>query len=111
VALMLMGAAVGIAADSVRQIRTPHEFPRPVDAGGAGGRGGREVLLARRVHTVGVDIGSTAVKADAWHHMSDAVTSAAAFVGIGIALWGRHRYGTAAWAGADDWGRAAAPRR
>jgi cation diffusion facilitator family transporter len=38
------------------------------------------------------------VKADAWHHMSDAVTSAAAFVGISIALWGGP-----GWESADDW--------
>jgi cation diffusion facilitator family transporter len=55
-------------------------------------------LLSRRVHTIGADIGSTVVKADAWHHMSDAVTSAAAFVGISIALWGG-----AGWESADDW--------
>ncbi|NLZ94944.1 MAG: cation transporter, partial [Bacteroidales bacterium] len=29
---------------------------------------------------------STSLKADAWHHRSDAVTSLAAFVGIGLAL-------------------------
>jgi cation diffusion facilitator family transporter len=54
--------------------------------------------LSRRVHAVGADIGSTAVKSDAWHHMSDAVTSAAAFVGISIAL-----RGGPGWESADDW--------
>lgn len=41
---------------------------------------------------------STAVKGDAWHHRSDAITSAAAFVGIAIALIGGKGYESA-----DDW--------
>src|SRR5262249_46515550 len=44
------------------------------------------------------EIGSTAVKADAWHHLSDAVTSTAAFIGISIAVWGGP-----GWEPADDW--------
>jgi cation diffusion facilitator family transporter len=50
------------------------------------------------VLSVSVAIGSTAVKADAWHHLSDAVTSTAAFIGISIALWGGP-----GWESADDW--------
>lgn len=41
---------------------------------------------------------STAVKGDAWHHRSDAITSAAAFIGISIALIGGKGYESA-----DDW--------
>lgn len=59
--------------------------------------------LYRRVFTVGTVIGSTAVKADAWHHRSDAITSAAVFVGITIALWGG-----SGWESADDWAALAA---
>jgi cation diffusion facilitator family transporter len=47
---------------------------------------------------VGAALGSTAVKADASHHLSDALTSAAAFVGITIAL-----VGGPGWEPADDW--------
>ena len=43
-------------------------------------------------------IDSTALKSDAWHHRSDAITSAAAFIGIAIALWGGK-----GWESADDW--------
>ena len=39
-----------------------------------------------------------AVEADAWHHQSDAITSAAAFVGISIAI-----LGGPGWEQADDW--------
>jgi cation diffusion facilitator family transporter len=59
--------------------------------------------LSRRVRAVGADIGSVAVKADAWHHLSDAITSGAAFIGISVALVGHHWYGGERWAQADDW--------
>jgi cation diffusion facilitator family transporter len=49
------------------------------------------------------DIESLAVNADAWHHRSDAVTSAFAFVGISIAVW----LGPG-WESADDWAALAA---
>jgi cation diffusion facilitator family transporter len=35
---------------------------------------------------------NSAVKTDAWHHRSDAITSAGAFVGIGIALIGGEKF-------------------
>jgi divalent metal cation (Fe/Co/Zn/Cd) transporter len=38
------------------------------------------------VGSVASDIESTAVKADAWHHISDAIVSRFAFVGISVAL-------------------------
>jgi cation diffusion facilitator family transporter len=98
VSIMLMGAAVGIALKAIAEIRTPHHTPAAWTL---------IVLvvvmivkwsLSRRVHAIGIDIGSTAVQADAWHHMSDAVTSAAAFIGISIAIWGGP-----GWESADDW--------
>jgi len=54
--------------------------------------------LFRFVFKVGAELTSTAVKGDAWHHRSDAITSAAAFVGIAIALIGGKGYESA-----DDW--------
>jgi cation diffusion facilitator family transporter len=44
--------------------------------------------LSRYVNKVGKEIDSHGVKADAFHHRSDAITSTAAFVGIGISLLG-----------------------
>lgn len=98
VALMLLGAAVGIALQAVNEIRTPHLTPAPWTLGVLVAVVVVKWTLSRRVHAVGTDIGSTAVKADAWHHMSDAVTSAAAFIGISVALWGGP-----GWESADDW--------
>jgi cation diffusion facilitator family transporter len=47
----------------------------------------------------GREIESQAVKNEAWHHRSDALTSGAAFVGISIALIGGAHYAVAdAWA-------------
>jgi cation diffusion facilitator family transporter len=98
VALMLLGAAAAIAVEAVSEIRTPHLTPAPWTLAVLVGVVLVKWTLSRRVHAVGADIGSTAVKADAWHHMSDAVTSAAAFVGISNALWGGP-----GWESADDW--------
>ncbi|MCU1305503.1 MAG: cation diffusion facilitator family transporter, partial [Acidobacteriaceae bacterium] len=44
-----------------------------------------------------------AVKADAWHHLSDALTSGFAFIGISVAL-----IGGKGWEAADDWAALAA---
>jgi cation diffusion facilitator family transporter len=98
VSLMLLGAAISIAVEAISEIRTPHLTPAPWTLAVLVAVVIIKWVLSRRVHAVGEDIGSTAVKADAWHHLSDAVTSAAAFVGISIALWGGP-----GWESADDW--------
>jgi cation diffusion facilitator family transporter len=98
VSFMLLGAALGIAVAAVGEIITPHHMPAPFTLAVIVIVVSIKELLFRRVIRVGVEIGSTAVKADAWHHRSDAITSAAAFVGISIALWGGP-----GWESADDW--------
>lgn len=98
ISLMLLGAAVGIALAAIGEIRTPHHTPAAWTLVVLVGVVLIKGFLSRRVLTVGHDIGSTAVQADAWHHLSDAVTSAAAFVGISIAL-----IGGPGWESADDW--------
>jgi cation diffusion facilitator family transporter len=98
VGLMLIAAAIGIAIESVREIRVPHHAPAPFTLAVLVGVVLVKEVLYRRVFRVGADVGSTAVKADAWHHRSDALTSAAAFVGISIAL-----IGGPGWEPADDW--------
>jgi cation diffusion facilitator family transporter len=98
VALLLLAAAILIAVQSIREILTPHLAPAwftlPV------------LLLViaiketlfRLAHRAGHSLESTALKGDAWHHRSDALTSAAAFVGISIAFIGGRGYESA-----DDW--------
>ena len=98
VSMMLLAAAVGIAFEAVREIRTPHQTPAPWTLLVLVAVLFVKYVLFRRVSAVGEEAGSTAGKADAWHHLSDAITSAAAFVGISIALWGGQ-----GWEQADDW--------
>ena len=98
VALMLFGAALGISLQAIGEIRTPHHTPAPWTLAVLVAVVGIKAFLSRRVHRVASSIRSTAVQADAWHHMSDALTSAAAFIGISIALWGGP-----GWESADDW--------
>jgi divalent metal cation (Fe/Co/Zn/Cd) transporter len=45
-----------------------------------------------------VETNSSSLKADAWHHRSDAITSVAAFIGISVALLLGKGYESA-----DDW--------
>ncbi|MBM3906601.1 MAG: cation transporter [Gemmatimonadetes bacterium] len=98
VALMLLGAAVGIAVAAIREIQTPHHAPAPWTLIVLVAVVVTKSLLARTVDAVGAEVGSNAVKADAWHHLSDAITSAAAFIGISIAVWKGP-----GWEAADDW--------
>ncbi len=98
VSLMLLGAAMGIAVAAVGEIITPHHMPAPFTLIVIAIVVLVKEVLFRGVLRVGDETGSTAVKADAWHHRSDAITSAAAFVGISIALWGGP-----GWEAADDW--------
>jgi cation diffusion facilitator family transporter len=98
VSLMLLGAAVGIAVIAVREIVTPHKAPAPFTLFVAAGVIIIKEMLYHRVARVGRETGSTALGADAWHHRADAISSGAAFVGIGIAL-----LGGPGWEAADDW--------
>jgi cation diffusion facilitator family transporter len=98
VAMMLLFAAIGIAFEAVREIRTPHQTPAPWTLLVLVAVLFVKWVLFRRTMSAGQESGSTAGKADAWHHLSDAITSAAAFIGISIALWGGE-----GWEQADDW--------
>jgi cation diffusion facilitator family transporter len=98
VSLMLLGAALVIATAAAREIHTPHHAPAPWTLLVLLGVVIVKWTLSRRVQAVGDEVGSTAVQADAWHHMSDVITSTAAFIGISVAL-----LGGAGWESADDW--------
>ncbi len=98
VSMMLLAAAVGIGFEAVREIRTPHKTPAPWTLLVLVGVLIVKFTMFRRVKSIAEEAHSTAVRADAWHHASDAITSAAAFVGISIALWGGP-----GWEQADDW--------
>lgn len=98
VAVLLLGAAVIIAVESVQQIVLPQRGPAPFTLAVLLGVIVIKEGLFRFMKRVGDRIGSQAVHTDAWHHRSDAITSAAAAIGIAIALIGGPGY-----AAADDW--------
>jgi cation diffusion facilitator family transporter len=88
VGALLLGTALLLAVQSIREILTPHHAPEPFTL---------LVLLLviavkeslfRTVLAHSNTLGSAALHSDAWHHRADAITSAAAFVGISIALLG-----------------------
>jgi cation diffusion facilitator family transporter len=98
VSVLLVVAAMLIAVQSLHEIVTPHRTPAWFTL---------PLLLVviivkealfRFAFRAGRSLESTALKSDAWHHRSDALTSAAAFIGISIALIGGPGYESA-----DDW--------
>jgi cation diffusion facilitator family transporter len=98
VSLALMAAAAGIIYEGIREITAPHDTPKPYTLVVLAGVLIIKELLFRHVHSVGESIESLAVKSDAFHHRSDALTSAFAFVGISIAI-----LGGPGWEAADGW--------
>lgn len=94
----LMVSATIIAYESIQHIKTPHKIPEPYTL----------IVLAviivikevfyRFILKKSDETKSSALKADAWHHRSDAITSLMAFIGISIALLMGKGYETA-----DDW--------
>ncbi len=98
VAFGVLAAAAGLAIESVREILTPHHGPAPFTLGILIVVIVVKEILFRYVNRIGRNVESTAVQTDAWHHRSDALTSAAAFIGISVAL-----VGGSGWQSADDW--------
>jgi cation diffusion facilitator family transporter len=83
----LVISATIIAYKSIQNIQTPHEVPEKYTL----------IVLAiivvvkeifyRIVSKKSDETKSTSLKADAWHHRSDAITSLMAFIGISIAIF------------------------
>src|SRR5690606_16442380 len=98
VVAFLVTSATVIAYESVVNIQTPHQAPASWTL---------IVLVViilwkeisyRHVMRRGKKLDSASLRADAWHHRSDAITSVIAFIGISIALIFGEGYETA-----DDW--------
>lgn len=92
VSMTLMAAGFVIGVESVREILRPHHPPAPFTLGVLVVVVIAKEMLFRSVARAGEAAESTAVKTDAWHHRSDAITSGAAFIGISIALIGGPGY-------------------
>lgn len=98
VVVFLLVSATVIAVESIRHIRTPHASPEPYTLLVLGVIIIWKELSYRFVNKKSHETHSTSLKAEAWHHRSDALTSVAAFIGICIALVMGEGYESA-----DDW--------
>ncbi len=98
VALFVFFMAGWVAWHAIREIRTPHHAPAWWTLLVLAGVVLVKLWFSRRMEAAGETVGSTALGAEAMHHWSDAMTSAAAFAGIAVALWGGP-----GWETADDW--------
>ena len=94
----LITSATVIAYESIINIRTPHGLPKPFTLIILGAIIIWKEISFRMVMKRSIETNSSSLKADAWHHRSDAITSVAAFVGISIALVGGKGFEAA-----DDW--------
>jgi len=103
VSLVLLMAGIGVAIKSVLEIMQPHHTPAFFTLIVLVGVIITKEILFRFIFSVGKSVNSLSLKAEAWHHRSDALTSVAAFIGISIAIIGGKGYESA-----DDWAALAA---
>jgi cation diffusion facilitator family transporter len=93
--IFLVAAAILIAVKSIQNIIVPHKTPEPYTLLILIVVIVSKEILYRFVLKTSKDVKSNAVAADAVHHRSDAITSAAAFVGISIGVIGGPQYAVA----------------
>ncbi|MCC6677394.1 MAG: cation transporter [Phycisphaerales bacterium] len=98
VAGMIIAAAVWIAVEAIQQITTPHQMPARFTLVVLLMVVAIKEVLFRMARRAAAESNSGAGAADAGHHRSDAITSAAAFVGISIAIFAGPGFEPA-----DDW--------
>lgn len=94
----LVISATLIARESIHNIQTPHGMPAPWTLWFLGAVILLKEGLFQFVTWKNKSIGSSSLRADAWHHRSDAITSLAAFAGISLAVFAGDRFEKA-----DDW--------
>lgn len=92
VVVFLIVSAGTIAWQAYQHIITPHESPKPFTLLVLAG-----IIIWKEVSFQVVirrsrKLKSSSLKAEAWHHRSDAITSVAAFIGITIAIFGGEKY-------------------
>ncbi|AOW11157.1 cation diffusion facilitator family transporter [Flavobacterium gilvum] len=94
----LITSATVIGYESITNIQTPHELPKSWTLYVLGAIILWKEYSFRLVMKRSKETNSSSLKADAWHHRSDAITSVAAFIGISTALFLGKGYEAA-----DDW--------
>lgn len=95
---LLVTSATIIAYESIQNIQTPHKIPKPYTLAVLASIVVIKEIFYRFVARKSDETKSSSLKADAWHHRSDAITSLLAFIGISIAVFMGKGYETA-----DDW--------
>lgn len=98
VVAFLVTSATIIAHQSIQNIQTPHKTPEYWTLIILGGIILWKEISYRIVIKKSLETHSSSLRADAWHHRSDAITSIMAFLGISIALIMGDGYEAA-----DDW--------
>lgn len=86
VVLFLIVSAGFIAHHAIGNIQSPQKMPSPYTLIVLAGVVIYKELFYQFVSKKSKQTSSTSLKADAWHHRSDAITSLAAFIGIAMAL-------------------------
>jgi len=94
----LITSATIIAYESIINIQQPHDLPKSWTLYVLGSIIFWKEYSFQKVMKRAVETNSSSLKADAWHHRSDAITSVAAFIGISFALILGKGYESA-----DDW--------
>jgi len=92
VSTMLLLAAAGITFQAAREILQPHHAPSGYTLVVLILAVAAKESLFRVVLREGIRVESSAVRTDAWHHRSDAITSLAAGIGISVSLLGGKGY-------------------
>lgn len=98
VVAFLVASALIIGHESIQHIQTPHHTPEPWTLYILGAIILWKEISYRIVIKKSRETNSSSLKADAWHHRSDAITSVTAFIGISIAVIFGEGFETA-----DDW--------
>jgi cation diffusion facilitator family transporter len=98
VVTFLVVSATIIAYKSIQNIQTPHKIPKSWTLIVLGLIIVWKEISFQIVIRKSKQTNSSSLKADAWHHRSDAITSVMAFIGISIAIIFGNGYETA-----DDW--------
>lgn len=83
----LVVSATVIAIESIKNIQTPHEAPKVFTLWVLAGVILFKELSYQYVIYQSKKTHSSSLKADAWHHRSDAITSVMAFIGIVFAIY------------------------
>jgi cation diffusion facilitator family transporter len=92
VVAFLILSAFTIAWQSIENIQSPHELPASWTLIVLGGIIIWKEISYQVVMSRSKKLKSSSLKAEAWHHRSDAITSVAAFIGISIAIFGGDGY-------------------